>query len=42
MLRKAPVKNIFLHRSPFMYEGKLDSGGIGLAYQGPTEEEKEM
>jgi len=40
MLRKAPVKSISLHRGPFMYEGKLDSGGLGLVWQGPVGGEK--
>ena len=40
MLRKAPVKSISLHRGPFMHEGKLNSGGMGLVYQGPVGGEK--
>jgi hypothetical protein len=36
MLRKAPDMSISLNRAPFMYEENVESGGVGLVYQGPV------
>ena len=36
MLRKALDTGISLHRGPFMYEGNMESGGVGLVSQGPV------